>query len=461
MGTFLLIFFKQRGLTLKELSIIYVLSPLVQFFGPTICGIIADKLGRSKPVLILNLFLTILIVVGMLMVPSMSVVSCEPQLVKLKCHPNEFGRLIAKTSCDVNTDIIELVSCNVTCPDNVTQYCSGQNLICEMLEGNEDFRNLSLSVHVNWAYKLKSKCYYNVTSMSHKNASYSWCNVPHKMYCRINCTMNAEENCNEQNENRYIYLILNMILLILFFTVFSNTYRFLDVTAMCLVKEHKSDFGRERFFSIIGILIFSPLAGYIVDASTAEGELKNYDAVFYFFIGLIFLMLAVIYKLKVSIRPPGKNMWKKSIYLLKKFDNIAFIMVLFVLGSAWGFSKNLTSWYLEGMKAQGFLLGLISSVSALYGLPFLLTSNWWVKKIGATQIFILGLVGYVASGIGYSYLLDPWLALLVEVTSIFTYHLLWVAVIVHSHSIAPEGLTATVIATAGGVHYSLGKCVYF
>lgn len=456
-GTFLLVFLKQRGLSLNELSITFVLTPLVQFIALTISGVIADKLGRSKPILVMNLILLVIIVGSMLLIPSMNIVSCEPQLVKLKCHHNEYGRLIAKTSCDVNTDVIELASCNVTCPENVTQYCNGQNLICEMLEGNEDFDNLSLSVHVNWAYKLRNKCYYNVTSMSHQNVSYSWCSVPHKMYCRIACLMNPEEDCGLQDDNRTVYLILNMILIVLFNAVFSNTYRFMDVTTMCLVKEHNSDFGRERLFAIAGILIFSPLSGYIVDVSTPEGSEKNYDIVFYLFFGLVFLLLCSLYKLNVTIRQPGRNMWKKSLRFLGNADNIAFITVLFILGASWGFIKNLLMWYLEEMKVQGFLLGLITSISALYGIPFLFTSNWWVRKIGTTQIFVIALLGYVVSAIGYSLLYDPWLSLLIEATSIATYHLFWVAVIVHSHNIAPEGLKATIIATAGGVHYCLGK----
>lgn len=393
----------------------------------------------------------------MLLVPRMNDPNCDPQQVNLKCHHKEFGRLIAKTSCDVNTDVIGLASCNVTCPENVTQYCHGQNLICEMLEGNEDFDNLSLSVHVNYAYKLRSKCYYNVTSMSHKNFTYSWCNVPHKMYCRISCLMNPEDECSGEADSRSTFLIFNVVLLILFFTVFSNTYRFIDVTSMYLVKEHNSDFGRERFFAIAGVLVFSPFTGFVVDALTPEGEEKNYNVAFYIFIGLICVMLCVIYKLPVRIKPPGQNMWKKALNLLKSPDNVTFFLVVLVLGSAWGFTKNFTFWFLEGMNIPGFLLGLINAVSALYGLPFLITSNWWVKKIGTTQIFILGLLGYVACSIGYSFLYDPWLSLIIESTTIFTYHLLWVSVVTHSHSIAPEGLTATVIAGVGGLHYSIGK----
>ncbi|KAG8173707.1 hypothetical protein JTE90_008370 [Oedothorax gibbosus] len=57
----------------------------------------------------------------------------------------------------------------------------------------------------------------------------------------------------------------------------------------------------------------------------------------------------------------------------------------------------------------------------------------------------------------YSVLKNPWLALALDLPNIFTYYLLWVAVIEHSHSIAPERLTSAVIVISGAVHYNAGK----
>ncbi|XP_035219871.1 uncharacterized protein LOC118192957 isoform X2 [Stegodyphus dumicola] len=457
-GTFLAVYFKQLGLALTELSTIYMIAPIAQFLGTTLSGIVADKLGRSKPVLVGNLTIALLVVAGMLMLPRLNPESCNPQPLNLKCHYQEFDRLIARSICDIENDIIEATSCSVHCPENVTQYCSGQNLICEVLTSNEEFENFSLSIHLNGTFNRKQKCFYNVHALTHKNTTYSWCNVPHKMYCKITCTYFLEEKCNREGGSRGKYLIAHMVLFILYLTTVTTCYRIFDVTVMSLVKEYKSDYGRERFFSILGILIFTPLAGYIVDASTAVGSEKNYATAFYFFIGMGILTLALIYKLKVRINPPGEQMWRKTLNLLKSVDVISFMCILFVLGSTWNFTKNFANWFLVELNTPGVLFGLIPAVSGMYGLPFLMTSEWWVKKIGSSNIFILALLAYVCNTIGYSFLYNPWYSLLIEITSVFTYHLLWVAVILHSHEIAPEGLKATVISTAGGIHFTIGKC---
>ncbi|XP_054714263.1 uncharacterized protein LOC129223906 [Uloborus diversus] len=450
-------FLRQRGMTLLEFSLLYAITPVVQTLGPILSGIVADKLGKSKPVLVVNILLTIAAVVCLLLVPRLNSDDCVSQLVKLKCHHQEFDRLVARSSCDITMDSLKLDSCNVNCPENVTEQCKdNDNLICELLAG-EHPSNFSLSANVDFFYKRRSRCYYNVSSVAYKNISHSWCNIPHKMNCKINCTLNPIKDCSDERSNRSILLGAYYVIIVLFYTFFSNGYRFMDVTSMVLCKEHNSDFGRERFFSIMGVLVISPFAGYIVDATTVEEDSRNYESAMYLFIALLVLSLIASFFLKVQINPPGKRMLKKTLTMVKNPDISSFALVVFVLGTAWGFTKIYSYLFLEELKAPSYLMGLIPAAEGIYGLPFYLTSNWWVKKIGPTNIFILGLLGYVMLSIGYSFLYDPWLSIIIESTSIVTYHLLWVAVILYSHSIAPEGMTATVIATAGGIHFSVGK----
>ncbi|XP_042894931.1 major facilitator superfamily domain-containing protein 6 [Parasteatoda tepidariorum] len=457
LGPFITVYFKQQGISLGEISIVFIISPVAQFLGTLLSGVVADKIGRSKPVLVFNLILTMLILISILLIPKMDVVNCDSQPINLKCHPKQFDRLITKTSCDVVEDIIEVNSCNVQCPENVTEHCNGQNLICDIFAGKEERRNFSLSIHVNGSSQVKDRCYYNVSYMSRENETYSWCDVPHKMYCRVSCYVNSGVKCSEEVSDRDLLMMVSMVLYILLMVVYSNCYRFMDVTSMSLVKEHNSDFGRERFFSIAGVLIITPIAGYIVKVTTPKGGERNYNSAFYFYFAILLLILLIVTKLDVRINTPGKKLGKKTLTLLKNPDVVSFALVVFTLGTAWSYTKNFLFWYLEEMKASSILMGLIPAVSALYGLPFLLTSSWWVRKIGATQIFILGLVGYVINSIGYSILYDPWLSLILESTNVLTYHLLWVAVVLHSHEIAPEGMTATVISIAGSIHYHLGK----
>ncbi|KFM63075.1 hypothetical protein X975_18544, partial [Stegodyphus mimosarum] len=166
-GSFLAVYFKQRGLALSELSTIFMITPFAQFLGSTASGIIADKLGRCKPVLVGNLVITLLAVTGMLLMPRMNPESCNPQPLNIKCHYQEFDRLIVRSTCDIDDEVFEVTSCNVQCPENVTEYCFGQNIICEILANSQEIGNFSLSIHVNETFKIKNKCFYNVHALTH------------------------------------------------------------------------------------------------------------------------------------------------------------------------------------------------------------------------------------------------------------------------------------------------------
>ncbi|XP_035219875.1 uncharacterized protein LOC118192958 isoform X2 [Stegodyphus dumicola] len=452
---FLAVYFKQRGLALSELSTMYMIAPIVQFIGTTLSGVIADKIGKSKPVLIGNIILAILSSASIILVPRMSTESCEPY--SLDCDQLTLRRLIAGTQSEIREDVIEVNSCKIICLENGTQLHSGDLTICKNIEEEQKFVNLSVSFNFNSTSKIKNETFYHILPLMHRNTTYSWCHESQKDHYTIVCTFLSDEMCEWEKGYRWKLLVTNVMLFVVYLTAYTNCYRILDVAAMSLVKEHNSDFGRERFFSLLGILIFSSIAGYLVDACTAPGKEKNYASALYFHIGLLLVSLIIICTLKVKIEPPSKNMWRKSFYLIQNADVISFILVLFVLGATWNFTKNFTNWFLIELNAPGSLLGLIPAASSLYGLPFLLTSKWWVKKIGSSNLFISALLAYAVSAVGYSLLYNPWLALLLEITTVLSYHLLWVAVVIHSHDIAPEGLTATVISTAGAIHYSIGK----
>ncbi|GIX71219.1 MFS_1_like domain-containing protein [Caerostris extrusa] len=159
----------------------------------------------------------------------------------------------------------------------------------------------------------------------------------------------------------------------------------MDVTTMFLCKEHNSDFGHERFFAIIGNVIISPIAGIIAEATSPIPGGKNYEGGLYLFVAMTTVLFVIIYKLPVRVVPPGEKMFKKSLKLIKNIDVVMFFIVIFILGTTWNFSKYFLFWYLEELQAPGLLIGMVTSVSALYGLPFLLTAKWWIKKLVPTE----------------------------------------------------------------------------
>ncbi|GFT42781.1 MFS_1_like domain-containing protein [Nephila pilipes] len=453
--SFMTVLYKQRGVTLAELSSMTIISPIIQFIGSAISGIVADKMGKAKPVLFVNLIFVVSLVVGILLLPKIERTDCIPYAIDLSCSDQQ---QIAQTKCNVLENKIGINSCQSNCSKNIFEECDDRTQACNVFDESE-LKNMSLFVYIETFHgtKVGDKCSYNVTALEYQNSNSSWCSSSSReQLCFLSCTVDPEINHCKATNTRYL-LIVYAIFFVLFLTTYSNCYRCMDVTTMFMVKEHGSDFGRERFFGISGNLLISPLAGYIADATTPVGGQRNYDAALYLYVGMICFLFVVLYKLPVRVTPRSENMLKKSVSLFKNIDVVMFFIILLVLGTVWNFSKYFLFWYLEEMNSPSLLIGLITSVSALYGLPFLLTAKWWVKKIGSNGIIILAFIAYVINSMGYSLLHNPWYSLLLEATGIITYYLLWVAVIEHSHKIAPEGLTSTIITLSGAIHYSVGK----
>ncbi|GIY75913.1 MFS_1_like domain-containing protein [Caerostris darwini] len=87
MPSFLTVLYKQRGVTLAELSTFTIIAPLFQFIGSTVSGIVADKIGRSKPVLFANLFLVTMTVLAILLTPKIDRTNCNPTQLMFSAIP--------------------------------------------------------------------------------------------------------------------------------------------------------------------------------------------------------------------------------------------------------------------------------------------------------------------------------------------------------------------------------------
>jgi hypothetical protein len=315
---------------------------------------------------------------------------------------------------------------------------------------NNTFQNLSMNVEHFNEFDFN---YTNFTKYSFQDVD-DFASVDSKENF---ATLKVEYFPKKCSSHEKLLLLLHIIAIFVYFSSFSAVYRFMDVTTMLLCERYGTAFGFERFFSIIGNVIGSFLAGIVLYSFNSPGEENNYRPVYWFSLIIFCSVLIAVCSIKPQIKVPSQNMFKQLCILLRNVHVLVFFLVVFSLGTFFCFLQNYTLWFLEQLKAGKMIMGLQQTMIGLYGLPFLLTSKWWIKIFDTEKLFIVAYLGYIIYGVGYSFLIDPWWCLLIESASILTYHVLWVAVIVHSHHIAPEGLASTVITTAGAIHFGLGK----
>lgn len=240
------------------------------------------------------------------------------------------------------------------------------------------------------------------------------------------------------------------------------SYVLLDTTTIVLAEQHKSSYGRQRFWAIMATGIFSPICGFVIDyLSSSKDEygvqIHNYSPAFHFFNVLTALTLYMASSIDVKIAALPTNVWTNVRPLLRSANVWIFLFSVFIMGSCWGFLESFLFIHLQKLQAPNYLLGLTVTVGAFIGLPFLYGSEWFVNKIGAVQLLLLALTVYFVRLIGYSLLNDPWWCIPYELMEAFTLHLMWVATVRLAYQISPPGMLATLQAVVGGLNFGVGR----
>lgn len=437
------------------MSLVTAASVVFQLLGASLSGVISDKIGRAKPVLFFHISSTILVSVIFLLLPPLTFDGKVHQFQLHSSDNDSIPRLIAETWCNASKISDEENTCKLYYSTNTNfnskeEHCfsfnSMKNNAVSPMKVVDNNANVFGSITV---------CYHEIGSIKPSNISYTFCNFTNCKFLEKECTSKIGK-CSNWDSKTILLFSVYALLITIHYMSHSCVFRFLDVTSISLTAEHNANFGKQRVLSIVGALIGPSLIGYVLQVTS--GKDKNYSLAFVFYISFTILSALASWNINIRVREPEQEMWKAVLRLLKKSENVAFIFVLLVLGTSFNFMIIFSNWYLEDLGASKLLLGLLTPLSSVFALFSLYTYKWWLRNIGEHNLFILALVGYAFFNVSYSFIIEPWYAVLIGVVVYtFSYHLLWVAVIQYAHTLAPDGLYATVIVMAGVLHYVVSE----
>ncbi|GFT58823.1 MFS_1_like domain-containing protein [Nephila pilipes] len=489
---------KELGITVEETAIIYTFLPVTQLVCTPLAGMIADKLGRYKDVLMISVLSSVAFATAILFVPPAPNPRMEHPDINLHCGPVTLPQVAVEKCwggpCDVfHTDRanpMRLLGCSIYCPGTLDSEYLHTNALCNHSQGycfiNDDQRyplaenNFTVQMKLQDPYPERSTCQYLVTGVSpllSNNTLYDTDLL--KSTCPIaineasdNCTIkcNFEQLPDDDNGtfphiNRCVRTIGNRVLtfwlyffLRILFNIFASIcLTLLDATALAMVGAHGGQYGRQRFWAILAQAVFSPVTGFLVDLLSEHRGYMDYSPAFHFYNVLAVCTAIAVWMLSVDVPPPAENVIKNFRKLLKVPPVIALMIVVFWLGGMWGFVESFLFWYLMDLGSPNYLLGLTLTTGAIVGLPFLHESDWFVRKAGQVNLLLLALLFYFIRFFGYSYIHNPWWCIPFEAMEAFTYHLMWVAAATYGAELAPAGLLATIQGCVGGFHYGVGR----
>ncbi|KPU74008.1 uncharacterized protein Dana_GF15870, isoform C [Drosophila ananassae] len=278
------------------------------------------------------------------------------------------------------------------------------------------------------------------------------------MMQRCTFTMNAPEICPpDYKETDEIIFWVYFLLRFLATTMLSAGVTIMDPIALTMIEKFGGDFGRERLFSSIGMAIFSPITGIMIDYSSRGLGYTDYSAAFYTYDVLLVISTMSVLMMPLGEKLPADNVFRDLWNLLKMPHVIAFIIFLFVLGNFWGFIESFLFLYLKELGAPNYLLGITITVGTVSSIPFLYGAEKITRIFGHVNLIIIAFFSHAGRLVGYSFIENAWWCFPFEAMESLSCHLMWVAAATYCSILAPKSLLATLIGVLGMAHFSLGR----
>ncbi|XP_076261099.1 major facilitator superfamily domain-containing protein 6-like [Rhynchophorus ferrugineus] len=231
----------------------------------------------------------------------------------------------------------------------------------------------------------------------------------------------------------------------------------MDPIALALIEKYGGDFGKERLFSSLGMAIFSPLTGWLMDLNSKRLGHTDYSAAFYTFDILLVISAGAAFMMPLGNKLPSDNVFKDLMNIIKMPKVVIFVIFLYILGNLWGFIESYLFFYLKDLGAPNSLLGVTVTVGTLSSMPFLYGAENIANMIGHVNIIIVAFFAHAARLMGYSFIGSAWWCFPFEALESLSVHLMWVAAATYCALLAPPNLLATLIGVCGMAHYSIGR----
>ncbi|KAH8263216.1 hypothetical protein KR044_006205 [Drosophila immigrans] len=291
------------------------------------------------------------------------------------------------------------------------------------------------------------------TNISYVNAGAVKC-----MMQRCTFTLHAPEICPPDYKETddtifWIYFLLRFLAT----TMLSAGVTIMDPIALTMIEKFGGDFGRERLFSSIGMAIFSPITGIMIDYSSRGLGYTDYSAAFYTYDVLLVISTMSVLMMPLGEKLPADNVFRDLWNLLKMPHVIAFIIFLFVLGNFWGFIESFLFLYLKELGAPNYLLGITITVGTVSSIPFLYGAEKITRIFGHVNLIIIAFFSHAGRLVGYSFIENAWWCFPFEAMESLSCHLMWVAAATYCSILAPKSLLATLIGVLGMAHFRRGS----
>ncbi|KAL3289336.1 hypothetical protein HHI36_022774 [Cryptolaemus montrouzieri] len=518
---YLTIHMQSIGIKMEEIALIYLALPFTTFLAPPVTGYLVDKFGKYKSVVIISFMATALLHHSLLLIPHRETPGSVPSgyvithpkklYVEVWWSPCPSRECPAEEELDVILDMCvdhcllkkkkkhnETITLNDdTDMDDLAFHLAKKNKN-GTIKGNGTVAQFTLDMHENLGDPIEQFGMYldssedssvmeltkrftpnllrrfgvNVPELDEKDlrcgglvlsANVST-QVRLKNYSndcilqKCNFRSGGPEVCPPEYAKSdpnifWIYFIVRFLAN----TMMTAGVTIMDPIALNMIERYGGDFGKEKLFASLGMALFSPITGILIDKNSQKLDYTDYSPAFYAHDVLLIISAVSVFLMPLGDKLPADNVFKDLKIVLRIPAIAIFIAALCILGNLWGFIESFLFFYLRDLGAPNYLLGITVTVGTLSSLPFLYGADRITKTIGHINIIIIAFFAHALRLVGYSVIESAWWCFPFEALESVSVHLMWVAAATYCAIIAPKNLLATLIGILGMAHFSIGR----
>ncbi|GIY75122.1 major facilitator superfamily domain-containing protein 6-A [Caerostris darwini] len=436
------IYAKQLGITADVIGYITAGLWCSTVISRPILGGLADHFQKFKLVIVCMLMISVSTNLGLSFIPQ------PPQDTTSNSTTNTSAVCYQNNSYQIQFDTD---ACSSRCAEKCIFSCS----LCEKYDAECVGSNSLYFVHSGYLEDFPiciesriAKCVKDVLKFENNST-----------------TGNSTDDDTSVIQNAPLQVGLFTTFAIFFFICQTTVESITDAACGNTLGEEMELYGRQRMFGTIGWGIFSLVAGSLNHVFSKSADTINYSPGFYMSVIFYSLDIIVILNLQLKFaRISRRNIFKDVGWLLLKPKIFLFILQVTSIGLIRGVFNTYLLWYLESLGANPLLLGSVASVQSFLGeVPFLFFSGWIIKKMGHLNVFAMSFAAHGLRFFAYSFLVNPWWGLAVEVLQGPSFGSFYAAVTAYVKLVAPIGAEATVqgisLAALEGLGTGIGSLI--
>lgn len=408
---YLTIYFKQMGLNASHVGTLSGIRPLVQFVSGPMWAYLADKYRSRKFVLSMSIFAWLV----------MTLALAFPQPLNTTCQ-------------HINTT-------NVTKRDAHPPLAYPDLPLSQLPAVTQEIRSDKKSVISSAS---------STVEQSH-----------------------ADVIVYDKEELQYLFNIF-LVLIVVGEFFEAPSFIMIDTALIHQLGEKSHDYGKTRMFGAIGYGLAAFGVGAVLDTTRyvyCGHEMNNYMTIFYFFVVfmIICLIFAVtLFKFKYN---DGASCTSSSILAVYKLcfsiKYASFLLTVWFMGIGNGGQVTFVNWFLEDLGASKLMMGLATVVRSSAVITGFFFSGTVINRLGELHTIFLSLVVFSVIYFGYSFLVNPWMVIPLEILQGWVYAISWSTCIVYLSAVTPDDGAATMQSkySTRNTHIMqnsrVALCVYF